>query len=825
MSLRKYPGNLLQKLYNRQLFGEFVRGVPLNHEPSRQLFKKVPSRLVFSLCDTIPNLGNHILMGSSRCGQILLTYTYSMDSSSDFSPTTLYRYRLHFWVFRPGRAAAKIGEVQLFDGANVTEMLNIGIAQWPNENTRLLVYGSCLGADVMDSWGTDMELKSSTYVTITTLPCLTGCENCRAVAASFDEEEMAAGWESGVGLSCMRHGLTVHTHFTAPLVYTLDPKVCLASGGRVIFNTGAFLHSLSVNVEGASPAPPPPPLLSAITVEPIKTRLKYHFLRDHSYNTFVSDDWACNMLQLLIEKITETGTHLEMSQLPFFLKFALQRHLDNYTTKCNLVRNCSKGCGDWAVTFLKSEMNRPKQRWFSSSPRSYRVSLLQKSKGTRRPLNKAENVYDFMESEELCCEPKFKLYRRRCLADKMYEFRSDEELVVGSENIRPVEVANNDKSDDLFDNIPLSPSPPPPLLHQKVDIAPPEPNPTVKAIIADWDFGGVEVESEAEKREKVITKFMAGIGGKCEEVTANSRGRRNSGKWSPLKPHNERGHNIPVRSIQTRSMRQRQQKFELTEEMRKEMEKGFGHQPVLGCTAKFTRRYIEVDQEITSTITDIEDDVSGTGFHCVVPITAHGSSYSQMEMIANAKAMKLGILCAVVRQESLDIEQLCFKAAQLICKLEGFRFWFCSDYDTEIVRVCHLTGDVFGVLFIRMNAEEITSADDPLQTPLERADLRNFYETRCLYIYSPSKCQVFVEGFRALRKVPMVPAKDRCPARKEAKMLRRKSKCVVIDSPQPRTMYHKVNSIEGAPGIPADTIIDHDNLIGFRRLPHDVDLI
>ena len=123
-----------------------------------------------------------------------------------------FRYRLHFWLFRPGRAAGKIGEVQLFDGANVTEMLNIGIAQWPNDNTRLLVYGSCMGsvtrtfhilswfwrvvfnirtlcrADVVDGWGTDMELKSSTYVTITTLPCLTGCENCRAVAASFDEE-------------------------------------------------------------------------------------------------------------------------------------------------------------------------------------------------------------------------------------------------------------------------------------------------------------------------------------------------------------------------------------------------------------------------------------------------------------------------------------------------------------------------------------------------------------------------------------------------------------------------------------------------------------
>lgn len=45
--------------------------------------------------------------------------------------------------------------------------------------------------------------------------------------------------------------------------------------------------------------------------------------------------------------------------------------------------------------------------------------------------------------------------------------------------------------------------------------------------------------------------------------------------------------------------------------MRNEMARGFGHQPVLKCTTKFTRRYIEVDQEITSTITDIEGSSLG----------------------------------------------------------------------------------------------------------------------------------------------------------------------------------------------------------------------
>lgn len=42
-------------------------------------------------------------------------------------------------------------------------------------------------------------------------------------------------------------------------------------------------------------------------------------------------------------------------------------------------------------------------------------------------------IYAFEESED-GCEPKFKWFRRRRLADKMYEFCSDEEDM---ENIRP----------------------------------------------------------------------------------------------------------------------------------------------------------------------------------------------------------------------------------------------------------------------------------------------------------------------------------------------------------------------------------------------------
>ena len=31
--------------------------------------------------------------------------------------------------------------------------------------------------------------------------------------------------------------------------------------------------------------------------------------------------------------------------------------------------------------------------------------------------------------------------------------------------------------------------------------------------------------------------------------------------------------------------------------------------------------------------------------------------------------------------------QFCFKAAEAICKMEGYKFWFCSDYDTDIIWV------------------------------------------------------------------------------------------------------------------------------------------
>ncbi|KAG8278051.1 protein modification by small protein conjugation [Homalodisca vitripennis] len=62
---------------------------------------------------------------------------------------------------------------------------------------------------------------------------------------------------------------------------------------------------------------------------------------------------------------------------------------------------------------------------------------------------------------------------------------------------------------------------------------------------------------------------------------------------------------------------------------------------ISGCSVRFDRIYIEVDEEIISTITDIEDDDQGTGFHCALPLSVHGSAYAQLQMISGTKAEKM----------------------------------------------------------------------------------------------------------------------------------------------------------------------------------------
>jgi DDB1- and CUL4-associated factor 15 len=81
---------------------------------------------------------SHIVLGFSRCGQFLLTYTCgSFEASLGFTN----RYILHWWACIPRGKARRVAEVTLFKDQGVDENLLLVLCQWPNDNTKMLIYG------------------------------------------------------------------------------------------------------------------------------------------------------------------------------------------------------------------------------------------------------------------------------------------------------------------------------------------------------------------------------------------------------------------------------------------------------------------------------------------------------------------------------------------------------------------------------------------------------------------------------------------------------------------------------------------------------------
>jgi len=138
--------------------------------------------------------------------------------------------------------------------------------------------------------------------------------------------------------------------------------------------------------------------------------------------------------------------------------------------------------------------------------------------------------------------------------------------------------------------------------------------------------------------------------------------------------------------------------------------------------AKFTRRFIELDDEAVTVITDIEDEdqhnhatMATTGFHTVLPLSVHGSGYQSMAMISNAKASsaKASRLtgsrrCVKVQQRSVDMELLCHYMAQKLCAAAGKKYWFCNDYDVEMVDFDPDSGEVVCAAVVLVLATVVT---------------------------------------------------------------------------------------------------------------------
>ncbi|XP_012288698.1 uncharacterized protein LOC105704225 [Orussus abietinus] len=909
--------HFLQKLYTREIRGCLSIH---NYAAEERMFINVPPWRHLQLIQVVPKYAleaGHIVMGLTQCGQFLLTYTYSLDVSGNSS---MYKYLLHWWAFTPNHVSRKVAEVTLFGNYTIYRELTIVISQWPMERSKLVIHGLCT------NW-LQLQPTDRAYLTITTVPSLQNCRDCLKVAASYEEEELAASWDSGVRCNCLQHGLTVHTTYEVISPYPrFRAAVCLKYWNHVVVNTGNFLHVLrvdldllktknqkSVDKQGFTmPDTVPLDVTSDIEeADDAKTECSEslddklstsdgqverspkcdgpneqsfvdetskceektgHDLLVHTSSSDQSDyicdiskpsdslsvkvcqcvdDCKCRGTNAISSRGEQQAISVRDKILQDFCddlsqelsigsdSITLVKHpscsprstpqrlpsdLRSFTWSSPIInppsdilrtRNSESSHGNMriqrsnspqpgvsqdatgiGVTLVNPSLHAlsvspsssctprlmtpritrsfrrhpsPRKRTNLHSPPPTLPSPQPRGRATHKLILEAEKAYEFTDESQETCE-KLSSFRKRRLADKKYEFCDE---IEDAENIVPFKHIRDQSKHPGCSLQVTSPSA--------------SPLPNIRKHRLDSDHS--ETSESNPQDNNSSNDFQSTDSEKCVLRPLNQNQLPNGGMYrdrssklcsnaSPL---------VPKVSLQY---------------------------PTIKCTAHFKRSYIEMDDEMVSVITDVEDDETGgyVSYQCVLPIHVHGSGYAQMQMISNSKAEKMMVPCVIVHQLSFDIETFSHHIADWICTRFKKKYWHCSDYDIEIIDVCSLSGDVICLLIMKIQASELCN-------PTQCSQERKLYDVGCKFTWNIDTNQYRITDVLPMLELKPKPSKlledsiTRGPVWNPAKViapaLRKK-----IQQPYARTVRFLHNEIT----LSGESIIrlqDLDNLVEF----------
>ncbi|XP_015592015.2 uncharacterized protein LOC107266235 isoform X2 [Cephus cinctus] len=849
---RRSKRNFLQKLFTREIKGCLSTH---NNATEERLFTSVPPWRHLPLSHVVPKSAleaGHIVMGLTQCGQFLLTYTYSLDVSGNSS---LYKYLLHWWAFTPNRVARKVAEVTLFGNYTIYRELNIVISQWPMERNKLVIHGLC--TDWLHLQPTDRA-----YLTITTVPSLQNCKDCLKVAASYEEEDLAANWDGCVRCNCLQHGLTVHTTYEVISPYPrFRAGVCLKYWNHVVVNTGNFLHVLRVDLDTAKSKSQKPSdkqdsvIVDTVTldisdveeVDDTKTEC-FENLDDKTDATENTSERSPNRepvperdeimkteerlgheIPSNTSSINQSDNICDISKPSNSLSVKVCECTDSIECKCDNLNYISRmeqqaisvrdkilqdfcedvsqelNIGSDLITLVKHPSCSPRstpqrlpadlrpltwsspiltppsdilrtrnsesshrsirsQRPISPQPgasnesnaisitsinsplhtlsispspscsprlmsppmtRSFRHlsprkrSTLQspppssltsqpRTRASHKLILEAEKAYEFTDESQETCE-KLSSFRKRRLADKKYEFCDEAE---DAENIVP------------FKHIRDQSKPRGCSIHQISPVTSPViPNGRRRRMDSDHSDSSELNPQDPNSLNDIQSMETAE---KCVLRPLNQNQIPNGGlhrdRYSKLCPNFSPL--VPKVTLQY---------------------------PTIKCTAHFKRSYIELDDEMVSVITDVEDDETGgyVSYQCVLPMHVHGSGYAQMQMISNSKAEKMMVPCVLVNQLSFDIETFSHHIADWICTRFKKKYWHCSDYDIEIIDVCALSGDVICLLIMKIQASELCNQTQCSQD-------RKQYEVGCKFTWN-----IDTNQYRITDVLPMAEVKPK----------------------------------------------------------------
>ncbi|XP_058790692.1 uncharacterized protein LOC131663927 isoform X2 [Phymastichus coffea] len=769
---RRVERNFLQKLLSRETRGSLTQH---NYAPEERLFTTIPSWRHLSLLQIFPKSAlqaGHIVMGLTQCGRFLLSYTYTIDVGT---PGSYFKYFLHWWAFTPTKVARKVAEVTLFGNYSISKELSIVIAQWPTERNKLVIHGLC------SSFQSQSQQTDKAYVTITTVPSLSNCADCQVIASSYEEEDLAASWDTCVRCNCLQHGLTVHTTYEVISPY---PKfravVCLNYANHIVVNSGNFLHVLRVDLEniklknqrsierqdssaigieqldisvhevGTSKAENydslddkglTPESMSVVSPKCETALTEYDFNdesqckvdNDSIQNTSCSSNQSYSVCDNIKSSNYEKSCHCielqcqcnnhhqsepqaisvrdkilqdfceDMSQelsissdiialvkhppcsprstpqrIPLDLKpFTWSSPVLTPPSDILKTRNSDSshrnspqpGASQGNVAPGSPRlMSPPITRSFRHSTSRKRANIISPQPRTRASHKvslEAEKAYEFTDDAQETCE-KLSSFRKRRLADKKYEFCDETE---DAENIVPFKHIRDQsklRGCTIYQISPVA-SPLPNGRRHRLDSEHSE---------SDELNGQDHVHSDISILEMTEKNVLRPLN--QNQLPNLCRERTNKPCVNNVTPV------VPKANLQY---------------------------PIIKCTSHFKRSYIDLDDERTSVITDVEDEETGcyASYQCVLPMQVHGADYAQMGMISNAKAEKLNIPFVAIHQMSFDIETFSHHIADWQCKLFKKKYWHCSDYDIEIIDICALSGDVTLLLIMKIQTSEQSS--------------------------------------------------------------------------------------------------------------------
>ncbi|XP_072762738.1 uncharacterized protein [Anoplolepis gracilipes] len=405
------------------------------------------------------------------------------------------------------------------------------------------------------------------------------------------------------------------------------------------------------------------------------------------------------------------------------------------------------------------------------------------TRATHKLILEAEKAYEFTdETQETTCE-KLSSFRKRRLADKKYEFcdeTEDAENIVPFKHIRDQSKHRGACSIHLISS---SPAMSPAVL------------PNGRRHWLDSDQG----ESDEFNLAQDI---------------ANDLSNPESAEKNVLRPLNQN-------QLSNGSVRDRDRVGKCCPNFSPLVPKNNLQYPLIKCTARFKRSYIELDDEMISVITDVEDEETGgyVSYQCVLPMLVHGSGYVQMQMISNSKAEKQIVPCVSITQLSFDIETFSHHIADWICTRFKKKYWHCSDYDIEMIDVCALTGDIICLHIMKIQASELCS-----QTQCNTQE-RKQYEVGCKFTWNIETSDYRITDVLSMEEVKPESWKPNLinlpnfrsqlwnPTRRLATQLREK-----IQQPYAHTVRFLHNEMSLA-GESITKLTDLDNLVQFYLTP------